>query len=194
MSTQMKIEIIERRIIKPSSPTPHHLRNFELSFFDQMAITIYTPLLLFFPNTESTSKLEICEHLTESLAKTLTHFYPLAGRIKGNAVVECNDDGAEFFKAQVSCSLSDFLENPAVEVLEQFLPAEILSKEAGSGPLLLVQVSLFECGGMALGFSISHKIADASTLSIFINWWAQITNTSITDSEVDIHIYDSSYI
>ncbi|KAL6198913.1 hypothetical protein ACLB2K_028701 [Fragaria x ananassa] len=157
-----------------------------------MAITIYTPLLLFFPNTESTSKLEICEHLTESLAKTLTHFYPLAGRIKGNTVVECNDDGAEFFKAQVSCSLSDFLENPAVEILEQFLPAEILSKEAGSGPLLLVQVSLFECGGMALGFSISHKIADASTLSIFINWWAQITNTSITDSEVTLPEFGSA--
>ncbi|XP_004294207.1 PREDICTED: vinorine synthase-like [Fragaria vesca subsp. vesca] len=192
MSAQMKIEIIERQIIKPSSPTPHHLRNFELSFFDQMAITIYTPLLLFFPNTESTSKLEICEHLTESLAKTLTHFYPLAGRIKGSTVVECNDDGAEFVKAQVSCSLSDFLENPAVKILEQFLPAEILSKEAGSGPLLLVQVSLFECGGMALGFSISHKIADASTLSTFINCWAQTTNTSITDSEVTLPEFGSA--
>ncbi|KAM5586630.1 vinorine synthase-like [Rosa sericea] len=191
MDTQMKVEIIERKIIKPSSPTPHHLRNFELSFFDQMAITIYTPLLLFFPNTTS-SKLEICEHLTESLAKTLTHFYPLAGRIKGNTVVECNDDGAEFVKARVTCSLSDFLENREVEILEQFLPAEILSKEAGTGPLLLVQVNLFECGGMAIGFSISHKIADASTLSTFINCWAQVTNTTITDSEVMLPEFGSA--
>lgn len=168
MATQMKVEIIQRQRIKPSSSTPHHLRSFELSFFDQMAITIYTPLLLFYPNTTS-SMVESCEHLVDSLAKTLTHFYPLGGRIKGNTVVECNDDGAEFVKARVNCYLSDILENQEVEILEQFLPAEILSKEAGTGPLLLVQVNLFECGGMAIGFSISHKIADASTLSTFIN-------------------------
>lgn len=185
MATEMKFEIVERQTIKPSSPTPHHLRNFELSLFDQMAITIYIPLIHFYLNTSS-SKVERCEHLIESLAKTLTHFYPLTGRIKGNAVVECNDDGAKFVKARVNCSLSEILENPDANMLELFLPAEILSTEAGTGPLLLVQVNMFECGGIAIGFSISHKIADPSTLCSFINCWAKLTNTTSSGSEVSM--------
>lgn len=160
-----------------------------------MAITIYIPLIHFYLNT-SHSKVERCEHLTESLAKTLTHLYPLAGRIKGNAAVECNDDGTEFVKARVNCSLSEILENPDANMLELFLPAEILSTEAGTGPLLLVQVNMFECGGIAIGFSISHKIADPSTLCSFINCWAKLINTtsSTSGSEVSINFSCFSYV
>ncbi|BFG28778.1 hypothetical protein CerSpe_150520 [Prunus speciosa] len=38
MASQIKFEIIERQTVKPSSPTPHHLRNYELSHFDQNAL------------------------------------------------------------------------------------------------------------------------------------------------------------
>ncbi|VVA35325.1 PREDICTED: BAHD acyltransferase [Prunus dulcis] len=114
---------------------------------------------------------ERCQYLMQSLAKTLTHFYPLAGRIKGDAAIECNDDGAEFVEARVKCSLSEIFEHPDAEMLRQFLPVEPESREAGTGTLLRVQVNLFECGGMSIGFSISHKFGDATTLSTFINCW-----------------------
>ncbi|KAL6283230.1 hypothetical protein ACE6H2_014159 [Prunus campanulata] len=115
---------------------------------------------------------ERCQHLMQSLAKTLTHFYPLAGRIKGGALIECNDDGAEFVEARVKGSLSEIFEHPDAEMFRQFLPVEPISREAGTGTLLLVQVNLFECGGMAIGLCISHKFGDAATLSTFINCWA----------------------
>ncbi|VVA35324.1 PREDICTED: BAHD acyltransferase [Prunus dulcis] len=177
MATEIKVEIIQRQTVKPSSPTPHHLRNYKLSILDQMAHQTYIPILLFYPNAADATSNNVmatnerCQYLMQSLAKTLTHFYPLAGRIKGDAAIECNDDGAEFVEARVKCSLSEIFEHPDAEMLRQFLPVEPESREAGTGTLLRVQVNLFECGGMSIGFSISHKFGDATTLSTFINCW-----------------------
>ncbi|CAL9016673.1 unnamed protein product [Prunus brigantina] len=177
MATEIKVEIIQRQTVKPSSPTPHHLRNYKLSTLDQIAPQTYIPILLFYPNAADATSNNVmatnerCQHLMQSLAKTLTHFYPSAGRIKGDAMIECNDDGAEFVEARVKCSLSEIFEHPDAVMLRRFLPVEPESREAGTGTLLLVQVNLFECGGMAIGFSISHKFGDAATLSTFINCW-----------------------
>ncbi|KAE8123970.1 hypothetical protein FH972_018883 [Carpinus fangiana] len=43
----MNVEIISKEIIKPSSPTPHHLRTHKLSFLDQFPPTTYIPIILF---------------------------------------------------------------------------------------------------------------------------------------------------
>ncbi|VVA34485.1 PREDICTED: vinorine synthase [Prunus dulcis] len=169
MATEIKVEIIQRQTVKPSSPTPHHLRNYKLSILDQMAHQTYIPILLFYPNAADATSNNVMA--TNERSKTLTHFYPLAGRIKGDAAIECNDDGAEFVEAPVKCSLLEIFEHPDAEMLRQFLPVEPESREGGTGTLLLVQVNLFECGGMSIGFSVSHKFGGATTLSTFINCW-----------------------
>ncbi|XP_048328519.2 BAHD acyltransferase At5g47980 [Ziziphus jujuba] len=48
------------------------------------------------------------------------------------------------------------------------------SKDSTSIPLLQVQASFFECGGLAIGLCMSHKLADAATMSKFISIWAAI--------------------
>ncbi|KAJ4710092.1 Vinorine synthase-like [Melia azedarach] len=98
--------------------------------------------------------------------------YPLAGIIKDQTTIECNDGGAEYVEARVNCRLSDILEQPDAFVLRSFLPVEIESIEAETGSLLFVQANFFDCGGVALGVCISHKIGDAATLSTVINSWA----------------------
>lgn len=45
----INVKILEKETIKPSSPTPLHLRNLTLSFNDQFEPDIYVPLLLFYP-------------------------------------------------------------------------------------------------------------------------------------------------
>ena len=37
---------------------------------------------------------------------------------------------------------------------------------------MAVQLNLFDCGGIAIGLSCSHKVADATTASIFLHSWA----------------------
>lgn len=70
---------ISKETIKPSAPTPHHLWNLKLSY-DQLAPRIYVHLVLFYNNAEFNSLVK-SHSLKGSLAKTLTLFYPLAGKL-----------------------------------------------------------------------------------------------------------------
>ena len=93
----INVEIINKQTIKPSSPTPIHLKNYELSLLDQLAPVCYGPLLFFYSINDQikhrklTSVSERFQLLKRSLSEILTRFYPLAGRIKDtNASIECN--------------------------------------------------------------------------------------------------------
>ncbi|XP_015894432.2 BAHD acyltransferase At5g47980 [Ziziphus jujuba] len=176
---EMKIDIIGKETIKPSSPTPHHLQSFSLSLLDQLAPSIYNSLVFFYPNNNiiditSTSYKHKSQHLKKSLSQTLTRFYPLAGRFKDNKSIACHDDGVHYIEARCHGLLSSFLQQPEAEALKRFLPVEThpIRAETFTGPLLVVQASFFDCGGLAIGFSITHKLADGGTLRMFIKGWA----------------------
>ncbi|XP_015887426.1 stemmadenine O-acetyltransferase [Ziziphus jujuba] len=175
-TTTMKVEIIHKETLKPSSSTPYNLKNFKLCLIDQLAPTMYIPLILFYPHVnngvdEVEKKTQL---LKTTLSETLTLFYPLAGRIKTHDSIVCNNEGVEFFKAQANFPLSKILEKPNTYFLRKFLPAEPESIQARTGTLLLVQVTFFQCGGMAIGISSSHKIVDAWTLSAFLKSWTSM--------------------
>ncbi|XWS69162.1 hypothetical protein CRYUN_Cryun04dG0156100 [Craigia yunnanensis] len=65
-------------------------------------------------------------------------------------------------EARVNCLLRGILKQIRWRVTEHVKITE------AAGAVLLVKVNFFECGDMAIRISISHKIADLSTLSIFI--------------------------
>ncbi|XVE85235.1 hypothetical protein DITRI_Ditri17bG0075400 [Diplodiscus trichospermus] len=175
-AAELRVEALRSEAIKPSSPTPLHLKNLNLSLLDQMTPVAYIPLIFWYPADGAAADhvLEAQERsrrLKESLSQTLTRFYPFAGRIS-NSLIECNDQGVDCIEARVNCLLQDVLKQPDVELLSKFLPIEIQSSEAATGRILLVKINLFECGGMAIGVSISHKIADLCSFGMFINSWA----------------------
>ncbi|KAJ8773655.1 hypothetical protein K2173_005901 [Erythroxylum novogranatense] len=176
------LEIVSRETIKPSSPTPPHLKIYNFSVVDKSQPSMYVPLLFFYPGTCDTNRsgreLEINQKLKTSLSETLKHFYPFAGRIKGNDFIECNDHGVEYIEARINCSLEEVIEEPELDELEQFLPISVLSSEGTIGFLLLVQATFFECGAVALCLSVSHKVGDAATYSAFINFWAATASRS----------------
>ncbi|KAF3431114.1 hypothetical protein FNV43_RR25844 [Rhamnella rubrinervis] len=176
----MKIEISARETIKPSSPTPIHLQSFKLSLLDQLAPPVYISLVFFYPKNDdvpSTDHLldHKSHHLKNSLSQALTRFYPLAGRIKDDKSVDCHDDGAHYVEARCHGLLSSFLQHPInLEQIKLCLPIMTESPEAFKGSLLLVQVTFFDCGGLAIGVNMSHKLADSATMGVFIKDWAAI--------------------
>lgn len=189
MEEEIKFEIIGREIIKPSSPTPSHLKSFKLSLFDQIAPPIYTALVLFYTNNVNNvlTSDQKSSHLKKSLSEALTLYYPLAGRVIDNTTIECHDVGARYLEAKFNGLLSTFLEQQKDEALtSRFLPAEIGSPEAGTWPLLVVQATFFDCGGVAIGVCVSHKLADAATLGIFLKTWAC---TAVPDFYAASHFY-----
>lgn len=122
---EMEVEVVSRDTIKPSSPTPDHLRHYKLSFLDQIQVPVFMPLVIFFPRDDVVSLDEKCSRIKRSLADALAKFYPLAGRVRDNLYVDCNDEGALYVEARVRCKLSDILENPVPRVLNRFLPCEL---------------------------------------------------------------------
>ena len=122
--------------VKPSSPTPSHLRTFKLSLSDQLIPAPYAPIILFFPINDCSNLSNIpkrLELLKKSLSETLTLYYPLAGKIKDDLCIDCNDEGAYFVDAQVNVCLSEFLSQPDLQLLHKFLPCELILKESDVG-------------------------------------------------------------
>ncbi|KAI3472586.1 hypothetical protein Pfo_031102 [Paulownia fortunei] len=170
----LNVEITSKEMIKPSSPTPNHLRNLKLSFLDQIAPQVFVPLIFFYQNDELNlnimNHVEISRLLKQYLSQILTHFYPLAGRIQENSFIDCNDAGAEFIEARAHARLTEVIEEPKMEELKQFLPVEPLGQTEKF--ILSGKITFFDCGGIAVGVCLSHKIADGTSLVAFINAWA----------------------
>ncbi|XP_038688319.1 stemmadenine O-acetyltransferase-like [Tripterygium wilfordii] len=173
----MEIEIISRENIKPSSPTPTHLRTHVISVLDQFAPPIYASNLLFYSANEAAS-ISISQRsqvLKQSLSRTLTLYYPFAGRNIDNFSIDCNDEGISYTVAKVSCKLSDYLKQPDFSKFPKFVPEEIILCEMTPGcHLVKIQETMFACGGFAIGFGTTHNIIDATSMMAFLNSWGSM--------------------
>ncbi|RZC58941.1 hypothetical protein C5167_006242 [Papaver somniferum] len=114
---------------------------------------------------------------SKSLSETLVHFYPMAGRMKDNIVIDCNDEGIGFSVVKIKGKMCDFMMQPN-ESLNLLLPSEVVSMKFVKEAQVIVQVNMFNCGGTAICLCTSHKIADLCTMSTFIRNWAGTTNTT----------------
>ena len=123
----IEVKVISKETIKPSYPTPGHLRHYSLSFLDQSAPQFFMPWVLFYHKDTNTelNNLEQRERIKKSLSEALTQFYPLAGRVKENLYIECNDEGVNYVEAVAKCSLSEFLENLNPCEHKKFVPHEL---------------------------------------------------------------------
>lgn len=186
----LDVQTISKEIIKPSSPTPQHSHKVQLSSLDQAAPQVYTHIVLFYStNNTPNSTDQIPLKLKTSLSQTLTHFYPLAGRIELSASntlhVDCNDTGVEFIESQTEADFDSFLLAPPIDQFDRLLPVKVTEFRWPVDPLLALQVSMFRGNGMALGISMSHLIADGASIASFLNCWANIARgINLTSSEI----------
>lgn len=174
----MEVEVVSKELVKPSRPTPNHLRIHELSLLDQFMSTVYIPFVLFYAikeadqaTTKPTPRVRL---LKQSLSETLTLFHPLAGKIhSGGLSIECDDEGALFVDAQAKFSLSQLLCRPDVETIRKLVPCAAAWRSAGGGDrVAMVQATTFPCGGVAIGLLISHASTDCASFTTFLKGWA----------------------
>ncbi|KAF9610466.1 hypothetical protein IFM89_022430 [Coptis chinensis] len=171
----MDVVVISREIIKPSSPTPAHLRSYKLGLLDQYQPPIYVRILLFYSANgvvDRHKNAKTTNLLKKSLSETLTVFYPVGGRFNDDQSIDCINDGVEYLEARVTGRIEVVLACPKAEDLNQLLPPYV--RPLGFDGISSIQVNIFDCGGMAIGMSVPHIIADASSLSTFLNHWAAI--------------------
>lgn len=169
----MLVQIISRKLIKPSIPTPNHLRTMKLSLIDQIAPPAYEPIIYYYPSNNNLTVSKTLGRLQNSLSETLNLFYPLAGRyMEHKNMIDCNDQGLEYWEAKVmNVKLDEFIHGEIeTQKLNYLVPHE--NGMPFSPIVASIQINMFECGGMAICVGISHKVGDGFTVSTFINGWS----------------------
>ena len=99
----------------------------------------------------------------------------LAGRhIKDDESVDCNDQGVEYLDAKVDIQLNQLLRRrrDAIEQMNSLIQFDFGVVGSVTSPLVVIQTTLFECGGLVIGICICHTIADGFTMVKFITSWA----------------------
>ncbi|XP_049399457.1 acetyl-CoA-benzylalcohol acetyltransferase-like [Solanum stenotomum] len=170
----MEIEILCTKLIKPFLPTPPHLQHYNLSFFDQISEKEHVPIVLFYANNNFINNSTIDERIEQSISKILTHVYPAAGRYeKDECSILCLDQGVSYTKAKVNCKLDHFLEKTRKDLSLASLFWPHVNKNIDKtnlmvSPIVTAQVTVFECGGLAVSLSGSHPAMDGFSYFKFV--------------------------
>ncbi|XP_074356216.1 limonoid 21-O-acetyltransferse-like [Apium graveolens] len=154
----LDIEVLSKQSIKPSVPTPQHLKKYTLSFLDQIIPHVFVPLIFYYTiDIDQAQNNLTSNHLKKSLSET--H-------------VDCNDEGALYVEAQTNYNLQDIIRDPIPNELINLIPLEL--DDANVDLNFAIQVNFFKCGGIAIGAVFSHKLADGLSYVNFMNSWAAI--------------------
>lgn len=175
-SIKMKINVKRSYVVKPSEPTWNGILS--LSEFDQIGTMMHVETIYFY--APSTSSDAIINTLRQSLSKVLVHFYPLAGRLSWTAgggstlVLNCNANGVLLIEAESDAVLADLGDFSPTPEFNHLVPSVDYGDPIEDIPLLVGQLTKLRCGGISLGFAISHVVADGQGLCNFLFEWARL--------------------
>ncbi|KAK2631625.1 hypothetical protein EUGRSUZ_L02665, partial [Eucalyptus grandis] len=143
----MKVEIQWKKLVKPSVPTPSDQRKWKLTSIDELQMPNYVGVIFYYRDNAGNPGVNISQRLhqmEESLSKTLTLFYPMAGRYiedDDGCFIDCNNLGVEFVHAKVDGRIDQLLHRDpdmdSLEYLSQF-PNNLVGN-----PLVVIQVNTF---------------------------------------------------
>ncbi|XP_004291518.1 PREDICTED: shikimate O-hydroxycinnamoyltransferase-like [Fragaria vesca subsp. vesca] len=178
----VNIRLMESTVVRPASETPR--QSLWLSNMDLVQPSTHTPSIYFYNKPKGADKVDMAV-LKDALSKALVPFYPLAGRLKHKMdeggkgrrrlEIDCNAEGALFVVADSSSCIDDMGGfAPTPEFGRGLLPTVDYSGGISSYLLLLVQITYFKCGGVALGVRLDHYLADGFSALHFINTWSDI--------------------
>ncbi|PKA52963.1 Agmatine coumaroyltransferase-2 [Apostasia shenzhenica] len=166
----MAVELLNSALLKPptlgaaADCTPF----VPLTIFDRAAFDLHVPsLYAFLPPTPS-------NHSLKSGLSRVLHLFPhLAGRMATDDLrrpcILLNNAGVRVIETSVSAALSEMLPLDATSDLSE------LHSPVGDDveELLQVQFNRYSCGGLVIGLTSHHRVADGQSMSLFFAAWAQ---------------------
>ncbi|KAG6553704.1 hypothetical protein Mapa_004619 [Marchantia paleacea] len=165
-------------LVKPMTPTEDHWLN--LSNLDRVVNPTFSSIIHFFENPEA----DMTENMRNSLSKVLVDFYPLAGRLEvrvdGVVDLHCNDGGAIFIEATVDVTLAGAGGAQPMWSISGMDIAKIgpgplyVPDQEQPMPVLVVMVTEFKCGAIAVATNWHHTVADGFSGTHFMKSWAEV--------------------
>lgn len=185
----------------PETPPP-----MKLSFFDAIWISL-NPIqrLMLFPNPDTNLSFpSLLQFLKSSLSATLPDYLPLAGKLTyapstGDVEIDFSHLNVTFLEAESDLDLhrlatSDIHDVDSFKKLVPPLDVAVLPFH-----VFAVQVTRFDCGGIAIGYSVHHSVVDGKALMQFVPAWsatcrAMMMNMRPVDQIRMPPLYDRSVI
>ncbi|KAM3239130.1 coniferyl alcohol acyltransferase-like [Capsicum annuum] len=117
----------------------------------------------------------IIKILKTSLSETLVSYYAFSGEIVQNSSGEpeilCNNSGVYFVEAFADVDLKEInFYNPDESIEGKFVP------KIKHG-VLGVQVTQLKCGGIIVGCTFDHRVADAYSANLFLVSWSELAQS-----------------
>ncbi|KAL3683121.1 hypothetical protein R1sor_001143 [Riccia sorocarpa] len=175
---------IRKSLVTPSQPTKPDNEWLPLSNLDRVVTPTFSSTIHFFEVAEDRSFECVVTDLKQSLAQVLVHFFPLAGRLElshdGLMVLHCNDAGAIFIQASVGLELAELGGPQPMDALSGLEISRLgkgpiyMPDQLKSIPTLVVQVTQFKCGSVAIATNWHHSVADGSAGCHFIKSWSEV--------------------
>ncbi|KAH0706701.1 hypothetical protein KY285_011238 [Solanum tuberosum] len=122
------------------------------------------------------------EQLEQSVSKILTHVYPAAGRYDDKdeyCSILCLDQGVSYTKAKTNDTLDNFLNKAHngfghAALFNPHVNKNIDETNFMVSLIVTIQVTKFECGGLAISTSSSHLVMDGFSDCQFTSEWAKM--------------------
>ncbi|KAL1817641.1 hypothetical protein ACET3Z_020215 [Daucus carota] len=166
--------------VVPARMTPEEKSSHELTSMD-LAMKLHYIRGVYFFESKAVEGLVILD-LKKAFFQLLNVYFAASGRVRrlehggGRPMIKCNDSGVRIVEAQCSKNLEEWMGimKDDHSINDHLTYKHVLGPDLGFSPLVFVQFTWFQCGGMSVGLSWSHILGDIFTASAFINMWAQI--------------------
>ncbi|KAI3967213.1 hypothetical protein MKW92_028684 [Papaver armeniacum] len=139
-----------------------------LTIFDKAAFDLHVAVLYAFKPPMPSN-----EVLKDALSKVLVYYPHLAGRFitddLGRTCIILNNAGVRITETYIPSTLAEQLPfNPSKDVSHLLPPVE------GVEELFQIQLNRYACGGLVIGETSHHRVADGQSMSSFFVAWARM--------------------
>ncbi|KAL3675839.1 hypothetical protein R1sor_025787 [Riccia sorocarpa] len=177
---------VETQMLKPESKCDHPA-TLVPSHLDHLHMDRYVPILFIYKLNDRSDAFynQFVNGLKDSLAKVLVSFYPVAGAVTKTSdphhprTIVCDDTGVPFTEAYKDEPLDQIVKNhepvgplSGLEAAGLFINKQCQEITESGVPCFVIQVTRFKCGGVCIGISWNHMLADMAGAMVILRAWA----------------------
>ncbi|TKY61393.1 Shikimate O-hydroxycinnamoyltransferase [Spatholobus suberectus] len=134
-------------------------------------------IIFYYKNEDNWFESFDLDPLRESLSEVLTLYPTVTGRlarvVDGGWEVKCNDAGVRVIKATVDATLDEWLESASGSEEKLLIAWDDMPDDPTTWSPFRIQINSFQGGGVAIGVSCSHMLADLTFVASFFKSWAE---------------------
>ncbi|XP_047151421.1 hydroxycinnamoyltransferase-like, partial [Vigna umbellata] len=134
-------------------------------------------VIFYYKNEDNWFKSFDLDPLRESLSEVLTQYPVLTGRLvrgaNGEWEVKCNDAGVRTIKATVDATLHEWLKSASYSEEKLLVAWDDMPEDPSTWSPFRIQINSFQEGGVAIGVSCSHMMADLTFIASFFKSWTE---------------------